>query len=95
MTVFDENNHVQIDSYETMCAVAKEIYEGNLTKWRGCVHLVETSSGPGYALEMNRIGTPTGAPSGFTALFTEHIIKLGFGVIIKMTDAEYDEYMSE
>lgn len=91
MSVFDADGHVQIDSYNTMCAVMKELYEAAPTKWRGNVRAMETSAGPGYALEMNQMQqVPVGAPGGFTAFFTDHVIKLGFGVVIKMTDVEYE-----
>ncbi len=96
MTVFDADGSKKIESYEDMCAVMKELNEDTPGKWRGNVKILEDSAEPAYALEMNQMNQPpAGAPIGFTALSTDHVIKLGFGVVIKMTDSEYADRLGQ
>ncbi|MGB3484031.1 MAG: hypothetical protein WBB07_17670 [Mycobacterium sp.] len=91
-SVFDDDGHVELDSFETMCAVLREVYEGQLGKWRGSVSGLPTSGGPGYVLELNPDPDQPDRPPGLAAVFGDHLQKLrpfSLGFIVKMTAEEY------
>lgn len=90
MTVFDERGHCQLDSYETMCAVLKEIYEEAPTKWSGFVKAFETSDNPGYALELGPQPERPDRPR-FDAFMGDWIVKLlpNLGYVIRMSAEEH------
>jgi hypothetical protein len=92
VTIFDGEGHCQLDSYETMCAVLKEIYEAAPTKWSGFVKAFETSAGPGYALELGPQPERPDRPGRFDAFMGDWVVKLRpfeLGYVIKMTAEEH------
>jgi len=89
VTVFDELGRVQLTSYRVMCDALEEIYEAAPTKWSGFVKAFETSSDPGYALELGPQPERADRPGRFDAFMGDWLVKLGLGYIVKMTPEEY------
>jgi hypothetical protein len=92
-SAFDETGHVEITSYDIMFAVFRELYEGQLGKWRGNIiaHTTTSDGGPGYGMELNPDPPRTDRP-GFTVYLHDHLQKLPFGVIMAITPEDYAEY---
>lgn len=92
MTVFDANGQVELDSADTMFAVLKELYEAQPTAWRGFIHANETTTDPGWSLELNPTPDRPDRP-GISAFIGDHIQKVApFGIIMKITAADYAEW---
>lgn len=92
-SAFDSNGHVEISSYDVMFAVFRELYEGQLGKWRGSIRAYATTGDPGYQLELNPEPPREDRP-GFVVGIQDHLQKMPFGVIMKITPEEYAEYQS-
>ncbi|MCV7226050.1 hypothetical protein [Mycolicibacterium komossense] len=94
-TVFDETGHVELTDYDVMFAVFRELYEGQLGKWRGNImaHRTTADGGPGYILELNPEPSRLDRP-GFTVYLHDHLQKMPFGVIMAITPADFAEYQA-
>lgn len=93
-SAFDADGHVELSDYDVISAVFKESYLGQLGKWRGEIRGLPVVNGvPTVALELNP-DPPREDRPGFTAQVGDHLQKMPFGVIMKITPEEYAEYQA-
>jgi hypothetical protein len=98
-SVFDSTGHVELVSYDVISDVLKELYEKQPGKWRGTISALPllpdaTEWSPNYTLNLSP-EPPAADRPGFLAVVGDHLQKMPFGVVMKITPAEYAEYQTQ
>lgn len=93
-SVFDADDHVQLDSYQRMCDVLAELQTRDPAKYSGQISVFseaeivndETVVHARCTLELNAADTPTVDVD--SATIGDHIV-VPYGRLIRVSDAEY------
>jgi hypothetical protein len=96
-SAFDVNGHVELTNLAVMAQVYQEVLEGQVGKWEGNIHGVidpaDATPIIHHFLELNPYPARPERP-GLQAFVGDHLQKMPFGVIMKITPAEYADYLA-